>query len=199
METYIEVLFTSKYKDQLDFIKVLKEFGNHSTKWEYLEDQSKVFASMTGEPSCSILWKGNKYTTIAITIKRGNVFYITNIVPKESVRLSIMEYYIKNYRVKATVKITKEEIGLQEIITGEKSRYLFERYLSQFPTSYHPLDIVRLDAFICNVSRFSKKQIDFDLLKSWLIEENGWSEKDASWCVERIGVGLDILKVNKKF
>jgi hypothetical protein len=213
MKTYIDVLIVSEYEDKKDFIEILKEFGNHAAAWAYLEEQSKDYASQTGEPSCLILRNGNKFSpAIAITNKRGNTFYIANIVPKESWRMSMTEYneivsefaqdfkeYIRKHRVKAAIKTTKEEIGLKEIITGKITRQLFERYLSLHPTSYHPLDIERLDAFICGVSRYSRQHIDLDLLKGWLIEEEGWSEKDAWWCVERIETGLAVLRVNKRF
>ena len=213
MKTYIDVLIVSKYEDHKDFIGAIKTFGNHATGWSYLEAQSRDFASMTGEPSCVLLREGNRFNSaIAVTNKRSNTFYIANIVPKEIGHMSRMEYnqiasefardlkkYIKKFHAKAVVRVTKEEIGLREIITGEKSRRLFERYLNLHPTSYHPLDIKRLDAFTCSVSRYSKKRIDLDLLKCWLNEEKGWSQKDASWCVERIETGLAVLKVNKKF
>lgn len=200
MKTYIDVLIVWKHKDSSTFILALKEFGAQMSGWEFLEQQSKEYSSATGEPSCALLKADNTFKpAVAITIKTGSTFYIANIVPKETGRLSMTEYnevarqfakdikqYAKERKLKLEVKTTHENIGLSDIIRGNKTRELFERYLNQFPLSYHPLDIERLDAFICAGFRYSKGKIDLDLLKGWVIEEKKWSEKDASWCVERI-------------
>lgn len=212
MKTYIEVSIVSRYEDQNELINALRAFCNDAEGWQYLEEQSKKYASATGEPSCAILRLGDtSVPAVAVTNKAGKTFYIANIVPKESGRMTMEEYnqvasdfsrdlrkYAKNHGFKLTVRSTSEIISLREIISGKKCRELFERYLNLYPTSYHFLDIERLDTFICYLSRHSRKRIDLELLKGWLREEKGWSEKDAAWCVDRIDVGLSILKVNRK-
>jgi len=211
METYIEVSILSRYENQNDFINALREFGSDADGWQYLEDQSKTYTSATGEPSCAILRVADAHVpAVAITNKTGNTFFIANIVPKESGRMTIEEYnqvardfthdlreYAKSAGLRLTVKSTRPKIDLRRIISGKKCRELFERYLNLYPTSYHPLDIERMDVFICCLSRYAKKHVDLGLLKGWLRQEKGWSEKDAAWCVERIDVGLSILKVNR--
>jgi hypothetical protein len=107
--------------------------------------------------------------------------------------------YANIHRLKLKVKTTHEYIGLPEIIRGNKTREIFERYLKLSPTSYHPLDIERLDTFICAAFRFSRGKIDLDLLRVWLINEKNWSKENASWCVSRIETGLEVLHANKKF
>lgn len=213
MKTYIDVSIYSQYSQPNEFINALIKFANRSGSWEYLEKQSIAYATGAGAESCAILMKGNKHhPAIAITNKNKNIFYIANIVPKESGSISLTEYnriskefakslieYKKNEKAKFTVKITSDKVTLSTIITGKKSRELFERYLNLFPTSYHANDIERLDVFICALARFSKKNIDLDLLKVWLINEKQWTKKDADWCTNRVNIGLDILKANKKF
>jgi hypothetical protein len=213
MKTYIDVLITSRYEDPHDFILVMKGFGDHVMGWEFLAAQSEEYASLTGEPSCALLKVGNRHSpAVVITVKRDNTFYIANIVPKENGEMSMTEYnevvkqfavdvnkYAKTHRLKLEIKTTHEYIGLQEIIGGAKTRELFERYLNLFPTSYHPLDIERLDKFICAVSRYSRRKVRLELLRGWLIAEKKWSEEDASRCVSRIEIGLSILKVNRRF
>lgn len=213
MKTYIEVSIASRYEDQNELIDALREFGNESDGWQYLEEQSKKYASATGEPSCSIMRRGDAHVpAVAVTNKSGKTFYIANIVPRETGRMSMEEYnqvasdfahdlrqYAKRHGLKLTVSSSSETISLREIISGKKCRELFERYLNLHPKSYHPLDIERLDMFICCLSRHARKRIDLELLKGWLHEEKGWSEKDAAWCVDRIDVGLSILRVNRKY
>lgn len=213
MKTYIEVSIASPYEDQNELISALRAFGNDAEGWQYLEGQSKEYASATGGPSCAILRLGDpRVPAVAITNKSGKTFYIANIVPRESGRMTMEEYnqvasdfshdlrqYAKSHGFKLTVKSTSETISLRKIISGKKCRGLFERYLNLHPLSYHPLDIERLDAFICCLSKHARKRIDLELLKGWLREEKGWSEEDAACCVDRINVGLSILKVNRKY
>ena len=54
------------------------------------------------------------------------------------------------------------------------------------------------DLFICAASRYCKKKIDSELIEQYLVEDLKWSPEDAKWCRNRINIGLDILKVNKK-
>lgn len=213
MKTYIDVLIASRYKDPGDFILAMKDFGSHSSGWKFLAKQSKNYASSLGEPSCALLKLGNKYSpAVAITVKKGNTFYIANIVPKESGQMSMEEYndvakqfaidikeYATVHKLKLKVKTSHEYIGLPEIIRGNKTREFSERYLNLFPTSYHPLDIERLDTFICAAFRYSRGKIDLDLLRGWLIAEKKWSTENASWCISRIETGFKVLQVNKKF
>lgn len=213
MKTYIDVLIDSKYEDPGDFILAMKTFGNNTNGWEFLDHQSKEYATALGEPSCALLRTENKYSpAVAITVKKNNTFYIANIVPKLIGNMSMDEYndvakqffidfkqYVTIHKLKLKIRMTHEYIDLPEIIKGTKTRELFERYLNLFPTSYHPCDIERLDIFICAVFRYSRHSLDLDLLRNWLITKKQWSEKDAFWCVTRIETGLEVLKANKKF
>lgn len=213
MRTYVEVLIVSSYGDPAVFIDALRQFAASVEGWQYLETQSKDYATATGEPSCAILrMKSSHSPALAITRKYGSTFYVANIVPRESSGMSMQEYnqvasafakelrrYAKSIGLRMAVNATSGLIGLKEIISGKKCREMFERYLNLHPTSYHPMDIERLDAFICCLSRHARKSADLELLRGWLIEENNWSSKDASWCVERIDVGLSILRVNRKY
>lgn len=213
MKTYIEVSIVSRYEDHDDFISALREFATSVDGWEYLGEQSKEYATHTGEPSCVILRVGNtRSPAVAIANRSGNSFYVANIVPKEGGRMSMQEYnqvagdfardlrkYAKSVGLNLAVKATSESIGLQGIISGNKCRELFERYLNLHPTSYHPRDIERLDAFICCLARHARKSVDLELLKGWLLQEKEWSDKDATWCVDRVDTGLSILKVNRRY
>ena len=213
MKTYVEVLIISSYGDVAEFIDALRQFDVRVEGWQYMEAKSKDYATATGEPSCTILqMKSSHCPAVAITRKCGSTFYVANIVPQENSQMSMQEYnqvasefakelrkYAKSAGLQMAVKATSGLIGLKEIISGKKCREMFEQYMNLNPTSYHPLDIERLDAFIYCLSRNTMKSKDLGLLRGWLIEENGWSPKDANLCVERIDVGLSILRVNRKY
>lgn len=187
MRTYVDVLVVSRYGDNADFIDALRQFANSVEGWQYLELQSQVYASAMGEPSCAIQKLNNSHgPAMAITKKSANTFYIANIVLRESGRISMQEYnqvasefsgslrtYAKSVGLRLVVKATSGLIGLKEIISGNKCRAMFERYLNLHPITYHSLDVKRLDAFICCLSRHARKPTDLELLKGWLIEEKG--------------------------
>jgi hypothetical protein len=98
-----------------------------------------------------------------------------------------------------SIEISKEDIGLNEIISSSQARERFERYLGCSPQSYHPNDLERLDLFICAASRYCRKKIDTELIEQYLVQDLKWSSENAKWCRNRIDVGLKILEVNKKF
>jgi hypothetical protein len=164
-------------------------------------------------PSCTIqLDDVHYYPAFAITCTNNGICDIANITPLKTEQILMAEYnslsvkFVKDLRsfmsknkIKISVSLSKEDIGLDSIISNQKLRMLFERYLKLFPKSYHPNDIERLDMFICAASRFSRKRIDLYRLKRYLIEDLNWDYKDAEWCFDRIETGLEILKVNKRF
>ncbi|MBU4000621.1 hypothetical protein KKG29_05645 [Patescibacteria group bacterium] len=148
---------------------------------------------------------------VAIAEKTKRTLYLANIVPKKKQQLSMDEYnqiasnffnafrqHLKGIKSRVSIRITKENIGLEEIIPGKLTRKYFERYMSAYPLSFHPLDVERLDFFICALFRY-RSRVDVTRLKRYLIEDIGWQEKDASWCTRRVETGLDILKANWGF
>lgn len=213
MKTYVDVKIKSGYEHDEEFIEAIHQFAEDTDGWKFLVEQSAEYSSFSGEASCAVLREGNKYhPAIAITKMKDRTFYVANIVPKNSGRIVMSDYnhisrdfaielrkHAKLHKAKLNVTATSDKVSLKSIIPGKAIRGLFERYLNLFPTSYHPSDISRLDAFICGVYRYSRKRIDLYLLKGWLMEEEKWSEKDAKWCVERIDIGLSILEANRKF
>ncbi|MGN8226725.1 hypothetical protein [Gracilimonas sp. BCB1] len=137
--------------------------------------------------------------------------YLANIVPKPDGSIPMEKYneigllFIREFKKyhtdqdkRVTITSAGENITLADIIPGNKTRGFFEKYLNAYPVSYHPLDIERLDIFICALSRF-RSSIKIDLLNRYLKEELKWDKKDADWCTERINTGLRVLEANRKF
>jgi hypothetical protein len=212
MKTYIEVLIASTFNDDNDFICVIRNFATNNEQWQFLEEESEDYTMHVGEPSCALLYLNSQYEPLVAISKNNERFYIANIVPKETGRIPMSEYnnisvifadafskYIKTNALPLSIKTTKEEIGIEDIIPGKKTRRYFENYMGLFPTSYHFNDIRRLDTFICAVSRYSRTPMDVDMLKGYLIGTKGWAEKDAEWCVNRIRTGLEVLETNRRF
>lgn len=87
---------------------------------------------------------------------------------------------------------------LSDIISSKIVRKQFNVFLNNHPTSYHPLDIGRLDRFICLASSYCRKKINLDDLRSFLAAQKGWEASDIDWCIGRIESGLEIIRVYKK-
>ncbi|KAF0220935.1 MAG: hypothetical protein FD174_932 [Geobacteraceae bacterium] len=149
---------------------------------------------------------------IAFASADGTTLQITNIVPGNVSQIGIEEYngilgqfakrfiqFCRDRKLGVHCVQTSDALTLTSAIPGEKTRGFFNRYLALHPTSYHPLDIERLDVFICASYRYCRKTINVDRLRRYLIEVLKWKEDDANWCCNRIKTGMDILKVNKKF
>ena len=171
-------------------------------------EESERYYKDTSHPACLI-----KYTppqerseyAIAIEQKKDNCLYIPNIVFLSEKESSVEKYnsvlsqyiselrkYLRQQKIKINIQISSDTIGLDKIISGKKSRELFQAYLSVYPRSYHHYDIGRLDSFIRWIIRY-KSKINLIQLKEYLLSDIGWDDKDATWCVDRIKTGLDIF------
>lgn len=220
MKVYREAYLEQNNLTNEEVIEKFKEFTREKMPdWNFREEQSQRLTRDLGFPSCIIYFHDKQIErNIAINYNNKNKkYYVGNIFPLDAVRqenscAKVLEYnhycqrFIKDFRsfckknkISISVKFSQEDIKLDKIISGAKVRKYFEAYLSQYPTSYHPCDIERLDRFICAFSRYSKKDIDLFLLQRYLIEDLNWRLEDAEWCFNRIEDGLEILKINKSF
>lgn len=205
-----------------EFIEILRQFTLKVDGWSFIDDQSKEYTLYIGFPSCVIqlLDKENANVFFCITFHSNKIYYISHIQTLPEIKKSseykglsheynsFLERFVKDFRnfvrnqnkaKSMSISISKENIGLDDIISSSKVRKLFERYLSIFPNSFHPTDLERLDIFICAVSKYCRKNINLDYIRGYLIEDLNWSDEDAQRCYNRIKTGLEILKVNKKF
>lgn len=92
---------------------------------------------------------------------------------------------------------------LHEIISGARTRKLFEQFLFSglvwgTPTTTHPSDVEKLDVFICALHRY-RSRVHLPELKRWLMEKKLWPQKDADWTCARIQTGVEILRVYRRF
>ena len=214
MKAFREILIRVKGLSDSDIMELFKSFCDTSNFYEFLVKESEDYSNninSRGYIIHSLRTTDTEPAGIAIAEKTQGSLYVSNIVPKEKSKLNMSEYnaiafkfvsdfksYLRQLKSLVEIKISNEIIRLDKIIPGEKTRKYFERYLSAYPLSFHPLDIQRLDFFICALKRYRSK-VDLQYLKEHLINDLSWNEKDASWCINRIETGLDILEANMKF
>jgi hypothetical protein len=214
MKAFREILISVKDLSDREISDLLKSFCSSSNGFEFKDDKSKQYSRDIGERGFimhSLRSPTAEPSIIAIAEKTKRTLYVSNIVPMEKNQLAMDEYnaiafmffkafrqHLEKSRSIAEVKMSDDDIGLEKIIPGEKTRKYFKRYLSAYPLSSHPFDIERLDFFTCALRRYHSK-VNLGYLKRYLIDDLGWSEEDASWCIMRIETGLDILKANWKF
>lgn len=213
MKTYQQLTLNSKNISDTEVIKIFKKFTQQYANWTFILKETEEYTKETGNPCCMIFLDDDYHKPTFLITKIKNIFYsIVNIFNSQRGYIPMLEYnallslfkqdfqaFLDSEKYQSiSVKLSNEDIGLKERISSSKTRDYFEKYLSFSPQSYHPNDIERFDLFICAASRYCKKKIDSELIEQYLVEALKWSPEDAKWCRNRINIGLDILKVNKK-
>jgi len=214
MKDFQDIVISSKSLSAREILSRIRDFARAMQGWADLPNKSKEYEAALGKPACmlhSLATEKTQSAGIALVSKNEKSVVVTNIVPENKSQLTINEYNLIAQRFKSElseyikldgdnirIAITKENIKLEDIIRGKKTRELFQIYLNAYPKSWHPLDIFRLDTFICSLSRYGGN-IDIDLLYGFLIKDLSWSQEDAYRCCDRIKIGYQVLKANKKF
>lgn len=214
MKVFREVSITSNKLDDESLIKTLDEFGAKALGWTSCPEKSAQYAKICGEPAYCVIheFHDNPISAVHVARRSKGKFYIPNIVPLNQSELALGEYnaiasqfasdlgaYLRKCKVDVSVRLSKEDIGIAEVIPGKIPRQFFERYMSQYPRSYHPLDIQRLDKFICAFARYSRVSLGFESFERLLIEDYGWSRSDAQWCRNRVEIGINIIETYRAF
>ena len=214
MKAFREIIISVKGCTDNEIIELFKSFCNSSNSYKFMGQESDDYSKNIngrGYVIYSLRTTNTESSGIAIAEKTDKALYVSNIVPKEKSELSMSEYnaialnfynnfksFLRKLRNSISLSISSETLGLDKIILGKKTRQYFKRYLAAYPLSHHPLDIKKLDFFICTLKRYRSK-VDLQYLKAYLISDLSWNNKDAKWCINRIEIGLDILKANMEF
>jgi len=194
--------------------QVLKEFSSQQQAWNYDEEKSKNYSLALVEGIGFVMTydRGDQLLGIALSEAKPKQVRLSNITPEKSGQLSISEYnevasllhndlkeWCKKNKRKLKFSISNTNPDLDEIITANIPRKAFEAFLNNYPLSSHPSDIGRLDRFICSVAKYSRKSINWEHLGKYLQEQHQWSGDDIENCINRIDIGLDVLRQYKKF
>jgi hypothetical protein len=215
MKDFQDIVISSKSLSAREILNKIQDFARVTQGWADLPDKSKEYALfLSGEPACIIHALATQITesaAVALTSNSKKSVVVTNIVPETKSQLNIDEYNLIAQRFKnelfeyirlngndIRIRMTTGELRLEYIIRGKKTRKLFQNYLNSYPKSWHPLDITRLDTFICSVSRYGSN-VDLERLYGFLINNLGWSQEDACRCCERIKIGCQVLEANRRF
>lgn len=213
MNVFIEIDIRSK--NGTDFLmEKIKGFGKYSADWIYDEERSNMYSEdLLDSKGCILIYNKNKFIPgFAFCEKKEGCVYVANIVPKETGQIPLNEYNVlsrifyndfikwnKKEKGRIQINISKTDLKLEDIITANIPRKTFQTFLNLYPLSYHPCDIERLDKFICSVSRYSRKPINWGYLGEYLRKKESWPETNISWCLDRIEIGLQIISVYKKY
>lgn len=217
MKRYRALRINSRSLDEEGIIRLIELFAQSTPGWIFPDKKSREYSALCGFPSCCLIHEPNILPKAAVhltqytTKKKPNGVYISNIVPLASNSLSISEYngitekFARQLRTRAMrdsaairITLTKPTVNLQDLIGSKIAWRLFQRHVSLFPESNHPNDIARLDAFICALSRYSRRHFDVDAFECLLCEELSWSREMASRYRIRVEIGLDVLTASRK-
>ena len=218
MQRHRDLRISSRVLGEIEIINFVEAFALSTPGWSFPKEKSQEYATLTGVPSCCLIHEPTILPKVAIHLtvyearRKANGVYVPNIIPLDSSSLTRSEYngitlrFARELRVRARrediqiqVVLSKLRLELRDIIGGKVAWKLFQRYISLFPESSHPSDLARLDAFICALSRYSKRQFDLEAFELLLGEELGWSRAMASRCRTRVEIGLDVLSASREF
>ena len=214
MIDYLDIYLHPIHFEAEELVEIIQNSLTQSGVFEFQEEESTDYARDIFSAACIVNYLENDVPVAKLAFAKASTrkgLYLANIVPKPGGSISMEKYneigllFIREFKAfyiyqnkRVTITSTGEAITLADIIPGSKTRTFFQRYLNAHPLSYHPLDIERLDVFICALSRF-RSSIKLELLNRYLKEELNWDKKDANWCTKRINTGLRVLEVNRKF
>lgn len=220
-DSFADVALVEPNGDVVQVVKAIRLMASTYAAWEIMEAESKKYSHGIGSAGLILsIHAGEKNSTLAVAERNGSstgTMYVANIIP-QSGRFSAAEYNAiaarftsdfrmisRNYRlgIKCSLSIRKWPTTLETMISGKQTRALFQRFIFigeafQFAPIVHPLDIERLDAFICAIHRY-RASVHWPALRHWLISELDWNERDADWLVQRACIGLEILRANGRF
>jgi predicted GTPase len=133
-----------------------------------------------------------------------NKFELVNIVPlnndieeKEYVELTYEIYHVmKELNIKnLKIKYFDNADDLSKIVTSKMARERLENIIKNFPNSYHPNDLKNIDTLACVIHSYSRKEIDFDILKEYLNKNSELTKEYTEYLLNRIKIGLQVLSV----
>ena len=200
--------------DSRTLVQIFADFCTATPKrYSYLREESADYQKNISADACVIHRLDEfPFPLIALASNDGATMRVTNIIPQETSTIDTEIYNkfasdftsdLQTFRIKTkapiVVRCTKAVFTLEDILPSKKTRTLFKRFLDLHPTSYHPCDIRRLDAFICAAFRYCRSNLDCNHLQRYLIEVLRWKPEDAEWCCSRISTGLEILEVDRDF
>jgi len=210
-EIFKELKIKGSEQSATQLVEIIRQFCARSESYEYMKKESDKYVLHIGVPACQIHAIYKEPLPLLAFAEQGNGLYLTNIVPKTVSEIGVAEYnqfldgfvkefqsFVKGRCGRIRVLVTSGRLVLENIISSKLARKHFMNFINNHPLSMHPLDIERLDIFICVVSSYSRKSLDLDLLYRYLRELVGWTARDTGWCIDRIQIGLDVLKVRKK-
>lgn len=222
MKAHVEIQIRLGLDEGETLHDVICQFARDSKSWSFMQAESETYQKHIGGEGGYLVCepgKGIKRALVAIAAaktKRPNTFYVANIVPRDCFQLPTEEYnaiglaftrdfrkWLKKSSFDGNVHCTNANKTLADIIPGEKCREFFERYLKSsiwdstaLPT--HPSDIEKLDVFICALFRYGA-DVSSDEIEQYLIADQKWKPTDAAWVRRRIDIGLDVLRIDRKF
>jgi hypothetical protein len=184
-------------------------FCKQSNVYRFLRDESHELSS-AGLLDAVVMHRLDRepHPILAFASTDGATLSLTNVVPQTVSSINWESYnsfagefashfgaWIQSNSLGIKIQQTSGVITLKEIIPGEKTRRLFELFLGNHPRSRHFSDVERLDRFICALHSRGGGRVQVSEIQRYLIQVLNWSESDASWCVQRINIGLEVLAV----
>ena len=160
-----------------------------------LEREARVNDMMpsSADRQYAFQWSGEQPPAAALfLIRKGNLFEVTNIVPKDVSELSRNKYnaILRDFaernvhptaeRLRLAVNVSPDHLDITDWLSEVAADRLrsFSRAANKETGSSHPMDFRRWAAFLIQAHR-ENARLDSETLRRWLVEEERWREEKA--------------------
>jgi hypothetical protein len=210
MKTWRDLTIASKSMDAEALVGLLRQFGSGGGVWAYSVEMSADYAKSLSGPACIIEWmesdRPRKHTVALAATDSCRVLRLAAIGPSTLDEYNFiaaqfaedLKRWVRHTGNDICVKLGRTDVGLEQLISSKRARDLFVRYLDTCrwcgELATHPSDLKVLDLFTCSVHTYSRKPVDLCELERYLEEDCMWSAADSRRCIERIEIGLQVLR-----
>ncbi|MEO5913939.1 MAG: hypothetical protein ABIS50_06875 [Luteolibacter sp.] len=177
---------------ETDLPHLLKEAC--SPPWTFDEEGSKNGSSFSGSETYRFVFSGNaesKPAWLVVVRRSHDTFYVPNLGPEKSGSFSHNEYnaVLRSFIVNVFERIPNHE-DFASVLTsgnmdlsialGDEAILLLRAFSSiANKNALHPNDRERFYDFVGYIHR-QQIELDEETFKRWLVEEDGWSDEQAS-------------------
>jgi hypothetical protein len=144
--------------------------------------------------------------TLILTEREPGTFYVSNIIPVSSDRLSYAEYNtVLEEFFRCVLRPSAEQIGLTAVLTEAQADLdhwmspaaaaklrTFSTSANKRTGSAHPQDRQRWNDFVLSAHRDGSR-MDASTLQRWLVEVEGWSSEVANQLALEYEYGRELL------
>ena len=190
----------------------LIKFGSHSKNYEYAKDSSEGCTKDVGNRYVNF-YSITKPSCLICLIEQSNTRWkLINIVPRDISSISIDEYnaivdsfvkeirsYFRKNKCRVRTELSKGIITINDILPRQRAQKLLNDYINGSRFLHDQYDIEILQTLICDIDKYSRKDVNTEELKRYLVTNENVPLDMADQCCRTIYEGLKLLEKRKRY